>query len=80
MRHMPLIVLLPAALMLLPGCSQQRVEPTASVGLSTNYARPLPPGRSALRKLDNPADHPDFRTAWDERDLFLQDACGESVE
>jgi len=78
MRHIPLIVLLPAML-LLSSCSQQRVEPAPRVGSSTNYSRPLPPGKSALRKLVNPADHPDFHTAWDERDLFLQDACGESV-
>ena len=69
MRHIQLIVLLPAML-LLSSCSQQRVEPAPRVGSSTNYSRPLSPGKSALRKLVNPADHPDFRTAWDERDLF----------
>ncbi len=59
------------------GCMQQKVD-TPSVADAPEYSRPLPPGTDALRKLP-PSDYPDFRTAWDERDLFLQDACDEST-
>ena len=62
------------------GCTQQRLAPTPVASTGKNYSRPLPPGKHALRKLTDPADHPDFTVAWDERDLFFQDACDESVQ
>ncbi|MCH2138811.1 MAG: MltA domain-containing protein [Phycisphaerales bacterium] len=63
--------------MLTTACMQQKVD-TPSVADAPEYSRPLPPGTDALRKLP-PSAYPDFRTAWDERDLFLQDACDEST-
>ncbi|MCH2136952.1 MAG: MltA domain-containing protein [Phycisphaerales bacterium] len=62
----------------LGGCSQEKTQP-ADVALGKDYSRPLPEGASALRRITDPNRMPDFRSAWDERDLFLQDACGESV-
>jgi membrane-bound lytic murein transglycosylase A len=63
---------------LLWGCSStDTVEPTPTLG--KNYSRPLPSGSSALRRISDSNKMPDFQRAWDNRDLFLSDACGESV-
>ncbi len=45
---------------------------------SPNYTKPLQAGQSALRRVSVP-DWPDIGTAWDERDLFLQDSLDNSI-
>jgi len=67
-----------AAATLLSGCtSTETVQSQPTLG--KRYSRPLPSGQSALRRISNPARMPDVRVAWDNRDLFLRDACSESV-
>jgi len=42
------------------GCAKQQVKP--------DYSRPLPPGATALRLILNPANWPDVRQPFDQRD------------
>ena len=55
--------LLPCAL-LMPGCAKVRI-PEPPPPAQKDYARPLPEGMPALRKITDPARLPDFRTAFD---------------
>ncbi len=67
-----------AAAILLAGCSSTETVPPEQT-LGKNYSRPLPDGKSPLRLVSDTSRMPDFQNAWDNRDLFLGDACGESV-
>lgn len=67
-----------AAAMLLSSCQQDKVEaPTTKA--AKDYARPLPEGQDALRQVTNPHGLTCIDRGWEQRDLFLQDACDESI-
>ncbi len=59
-------------------CQQERVDTTPPV-TAKNYARPLPDGQKALRKVEHPHALTCIDRGWQQRDLFLQDACDESI-
>lgn len=69
------------SLLFLIGCSgggkavQSPLTPTLA-----DYARPLPPGASALRRVTNPNDLPDFAAAFMNRDVFVLDAIDRSLK
>jgi membrane-bound lytic murein transglycosylase A len=68
-----------AAALLIAGCSSPKAPAsTEDHVLGKHYSRPLPEGGAALERITNTRDMPDFHQAWDERDLFLQDACANS--
>lgn len=68
---MPKSVLIPALLALLAACATEKPKP--------DYARPLPPGRSALRKLGPGDVIPDPGAAWRQRDAGLVEALDASL-
>lgn len=67
-----LLLLLAAA----PACARRRVKPPPA---KPDYARPLPEGAPALRKVDDPALWPDLKAAWSSRDDALLAALDRSV-
>lgn len=70
--------LLLACLLAVAGCAKQKtvVEPLPE---GPDYSRQLPPGRSALRLITNPARMPDLGGAWRERSVFLLDSIDQSL-
>ncbi|MCH2141528.1 MAG: MltA domain-containing protein [Phycisphaerales bacterium] len=66
------------AAMTLTACQQERVDSPQQVA-TKNYSRPLPEGQMALRKVENPHALTCIDRGWTQRDLFLQDACNESI-
>lgn len=64
-----------AAITLTAGC---KTEP-APVTPEPEYARPLGPGESALRKLGPDEEWPDLTDAWRTRDAFLTQALAQDV-
>lgn len=67
MRFRPLLLAL-AAMFVASGCQKPEIIPGEPF---KDYARPLPPGQLALRKLTDPADYPDFsRDIYNRGDLF----------
>lgn len=65
--------------MLLAGCAKQSVE-IAPPPPVKEYAKALPPGASALRMITNPADWPDFKTAFNARDPAMAQALDRSIK
>ncbi|HMN95838.1 MAG TPA: MltA domain-containing protein [Phycisphaerales bacterium] len=63
------------ALLALGGCRQQKVEEEPG----PDYARPLGPGESALRKLGPGDPLPDIGAAFSQRDVLLLDAVDQSL-
>jgi len=72
--HLILITFLILAIF---GCKspQTTVEKTDS----TNYTKALPSGLPALHRVDH-RDWPNIATAWESRDLFLQDSIKNSIK
>ncbi len=73
------MVLMLAALALgtLTGCPADPDGPIHGVP-ERDYSRPLPPGELALRKLTDPADIPDFRSAFADR-MYVRQALAHSL-
>jgi len=65
-----------AVLTALTGCQQQ--QKTTDTG--PDYARQLPAGASALYRITDPAELPDFKTAYRNRDVFLEQAIDQSLQ
>lgn len=63
------------SLLTLAGCQ----KPEVALEPLRDYAKPLPPGQLALRKLTNPADYPDFSGDYYNRGT-LYDAVTHSLE
>ncbi len=66
-----LFVLLSLVVFLPAGCGSREKK---------DYARPLPPGQHALRKITNPEDLPDLEAAWRSVDESLARALDNSIE
>ncbi|MHC4416435.1 MAG: MltA domain-containing protein [Planctomycetota bacterium] len=60
------------------GCATEPVI-EAPVEARPDYARPLPPGRSALRLVTDPARRPDLAAAYANTDELLQPAIEQSL-
>ena len=61
----------------LPACTNQQVTKTKPIS-GVEYSKPLAPGQSALRRVMY-SNWPDVGTAWDSKDLFLQDSMDNSI-
>ena len=61
----------------LPACTNQQVTKTKPIS-DVEYSKPLAPGQSALRRVMY-SNWPDVGTAWDSKDLFLQDSMDNSI-
>jgi len=51
--------------LLFSGCKTVQIPQPIVPEQAKDYSRPLPPGMAALRKITDPAQLPDFRTAYD---------------
>ncbi len=83
-RRPPIVLLLllstSFAISPLAGCSQPRTDQGRASGpAGPEYARPLPPGRSALRRVTDPARLPDLAAAYAAHDALLLEAIGHSI-
>ena len=64
-------------LLLFVGCKGPQATQTGAKGVP-DYTRPLPDGKRALHKLPTNM-WPNLRIAWDQKDIFLEDALDESI-
>ena len=70
-RFYSLALLLVVALVFLTGCPPKQVKP--------DYARPLPEGAPALRKITDPKELPDLKPAFARRDQGLLSSLDRSI-
>ncbi len=66
MRPLYVLVVSISLLLLSTGCRTVAEQSPPVIPADKDYSRPLPPGMSALRKIEDPARLPDFRAAFSE--------------
>lgn len=76
-RKLAALAAVVVGLVLFTGCKKEHVAEEAP---PPDYGRPLPPGKSALRKITDPSQLPDLSHAYNARDQGLMTALDRSGE
>ena len=68
------------SLLLIAGCAgEEKIDSPSITPTLADYSRPLPPGASALKKITDPAQMPDFAAAFRNRDVFTLEAMDQRL-